>query len=211
MMFRSRELAIRHLGSGGLITNYYCTSRCGHCLYRCSPHWAKKYIDQETTRQILQKVKDLGCHSLHVGGGEPFLDLEGLKKVLETAQALKVNIEYVETNSSWYRDEASACRDLKELKERGLTTILVSISPFHNEYIPFYKVKGVIAAARLAGISVFPWIREFYPEIDSFDEKVPHELSEYRSKFGENYLKSIPSRYWVHFGGRRLNDLQPSS
>ena len=61
----TRELNARHLSSGGLITNYYCTSSCGHCLYRCSPRWEKKYIDQETTRQILQKVKDLGCHSLH--------------------------------------------------------------------------------------------------------------------------------------------------
>jgi hypothetical protein len=149
-------------------------------------------------------VKDLGCHSLHIGGGEPFLDVEGLGKVLETAQAMRVCVEYVETNSSWYQDEAAACRTLNKLRKLGLTTLLVSMSPFHNEYIPFNKVKGVIAAARLAGISIFPWIREFYPEIDSFDDKVPHRLSEYQSMFGEDYVKTIPSRYWVHFGGRAL-------
>jgi len=39
------EFAIRRLMSGGIITNYFCTSRCGHCLYNCSPQWEKEYID----------------------------------------------------------------------------------------------------------------------------------------------------------------------
>ena len=38
------ELNIRRLRSGGIITNYFCTSRCGHCLYNCSPQWEKEYI-----------------------------------------------------------------------------------------------------------------------------------------------------------------------
>jgi len=39
------EFTIRRLISGGIITNYFCTSRCGHCLYNCSPQWEKRYID----------------------------------------------------------------------------------------------------------------------------------------------------------------------
>jgi hypothetical protein len=39
------EINIRRLMSGGIITNYFCTSRCGHCLYNCSPQWEKEYID----------------------------------------------------------------------------------------------------------------------------------------------------------------------
>ena len=42
------ELNIRQLMSGGLITNYFCTSRCGHCLYNCSPNWEKEYITAQT-------------------------------------------------------------------------------------------------------------------------------------------------------------------
>jgi len=156
----------------------------------------------------LQKIKSLGCHSVHIGGGEPFLNLDGLKKVLKTAAEADLAVEYVETNSSWYKNKESATAMLQELKKAGLTTLLISISPFHNEYIPFYKVKGVLEGCRLAGVSIFPWISEFFPEIDSMDDRTTHNLSEYIEQFGMNYVKKIPNRYWVHFGGRALKTYQ---
>jgi 2-iminoacetate synthase ThiH len=67
-------LQINYLNSGGLITNYYCTSECGHCLYRCSPKWKKEYIDKPGAKAILQKILSLGCNSIHIGGGEPLLN-----------------------------------------------------------------------------------------------------------------------------------------
>lgn len=203
-----RELAIRRLQSGGLITNYHCTSRCGHCLYYCSPLREKDYIDEETARENLAVIRKLGCSSIHIGGGEPFLNIEGLKRVLRVAGKMGVRVEYVETNSSWYRDRDSACSLLRELKAEGLSTLLVSISPFHNEHIPFSKVKGVVQACLLTGVSAFPWIKDFYREIDSFDDRVTHKLSEYESKFGEGYVGRIPGRYWVHFGGRALKTFE---
>jgi hypothetical protein len=199
-----RALNISRLQSGGLITNYYCTSRCGHCLYSCSPKWKKAYIDRQTTEQNFKAIQSLGCRSVHIGGGEPFLDVHGLKRVLEAAREVHMNIDYVETNSSWFSDQESAVNLLEELGGLGLSTLLVSISPFHNQYIPFYKVKGVIAACRLAGMSIFPWINDFYPEIDAFDDRTTHSLDEYRTRYGEDYLAGIPSRYWVHLGGRAL-------
>ncbi len=199
-----RRLHIVHLQSGGIITNYYCTSRCRHCLYACSPDWEKKYIDEETVRQNLRTIKTLGCSSIHLGGGEPFLDVEGLAKVLAVAREEEVNIEYVETNSSWYRDRDSAADTFAALKKAGLSSVLVSISPFHNEHIPFYKVKGTIEACKIAGISAVLWISDFCREIDSFDDRVTHPLSEYAARFGGDYLRTIPFRYWIHLGGRAL-------
>jgi organic radical activating enzyme len=204
-MFRSnKRFVIDHLDSGGLITNYYCTSRCGHCLYACSPAWEKRYIDADTTEQNLVKIKSLGCRSIHVGGGEPFLNVNGLRMVIETAHVIGVQIEYVETNSSWFRDQDSAREILLSLKDRGLSTLLISISPFHNEYIPFYKVKGVIEACKAVEIEVFPWILDFFSEVDAFDDKATHTMDEYRDRYGSNYLRKLPSRYWIHFGGRAL-------
>jgi hypothetical protein len=205
MMFRSRrKFLIDRLDSGGLITNYYCTSKCGHCLYACSPAWDKEYIDAQTTEQNILKIKNLGCHSIHIGGGEPFLNVNGLRVVVETARALGVHIEYVETNSSWYRDKDSACQVLSTLKDVGLSTLLISISPFHNEHIPFYKVKGVIEACQAVGMKVFPWIFDFFGEIDAFDDKDTHNMKEYQSRYGGDYLRRLPTRYWIHFGGRAL-------
>jgi len=45
------QLNIRQLISGGIITNYFCSSSCGHCLYNCSPRWEKDYISPEAARR----------------------------------------------------------------------------------------------------------------------------------------------------------------
>lgn len=204
------EFKIPRLVSGGLITNYYCTSACRHCLYACSPHWEKKYIEKSTANRMLEIIGRMGCRSIHIGGGEPFLNPDGLIDTLKAAAMAGISVDYVETNSSWYRDHAHGTDLLDRMRMAGLHTLLVSMSPFHNEHIPFYKVKGVIAACRETGMAVFPWIKEFFPEVDSFDERTPHQLKEYRSAFGSDYLDRIPSRYWIHFGGRALETFSKS-
>lgn len=202
MVNGARALHLKHLSSGGLITNYYCTSRCGHCLYGCSPRWDRRYIDADTARQNLETIRRLGCRSVHVGGGEPFLNPEGLLRVVSIAREVGVRLEYVETNSSWYRDHDQAAALLRELLGLGLGALLISISPFHNEHIPFEKVKGVIQACRGAGLAAIPWVSGFYKELDALDPHIPHRLEEYEAKFGPDYLSRIPDRYWIHLGGR---------
>jgi hypothetical protein len=146
----------------------------------------------------------LGCHSVHIGGGEPLLNPEGLAAVLAAARDAGVGVEYVETNSSWFTNQEEAVALLTGLKKLGLATLLVSISPFHNEYIPFKRVKGVIAACRAVGVQAFPWSNEFYREIDAFDDGKTHSLEAYAAKFGADYLKRLPARYWIHLGGRAV-------
>ena len=208
-MFKT-TLEIPRLVSGGLITNYYCTSACRHCLYACSPHWEKKYIEKSTASRILEIIGKMGCGSIHIGGGEPFLNPDGLIDTLKAAAEAGISVDYVETNSSWYRDPAHGAHLLDRMRRAGLHTLLVSMSPFHNEHISFDKVKGVIAACGKSGVAVFPWIKEFFPEIDSFDERTTHQMNEYTNAFGSDYLDRIPSRYWIHFGGRALETFAKS-
>ena len=168
------KFVLKKLKSGGLITNYFCSSSCGHCLYNCSPHWEKRYIDGETARQNLEKIRSLGCRSIHIGGGEPLLKPHKLQTVLEVARAVGVSIEYVETNSSWFKGKDSAINLLSQLRDKGLHTLLVSISPFHNEQIPFARIQGVIDAAQHAGIGIFPLVTDFVSDLTRFDPDRPH-------------------------------------
>lgn len=195
---------IRNLYSGGIITNYYCTSKCRHCLYACAPQRDKEYISKQMVKEVVKKIMSMGCYSIHIGGGEPMLDIPGLIKVAEVADEMGMSIEYVETNSSWYTNQEKAVEVLNELKNAGIRQLLVSISPFHNEHIAFIKQKAVINACREAGMQVFPWIMEFYPDLEGFDDQQTHALSEYQQKYGERYLQRIPSRYWTHLGGRAV-------
>jgi hypothetical protein len=198
------SFTIRRLISGGLITNYFCTSRCRHCLYHCSPNWGKEYIDSETAEKCFIRILELGCRSVHIGGGEPMLRPEKLEKVLDVANRVGMGIDYVETNSSWFKDAESAKRILERLRSKGLGTLLISISPFHNEFIPFSKVKGVIDAGRKAEIGLFPWINDFYEDLSAFEPNTPHTFEEFSDKFGKDYLVNTLGRYWVHMGGRAI-------
>ena len=203
------QLNIRQLISGGLITNYFCTSRCGHCLYNCSPQWEKEYITPETAEKNLQSVRSLGCRSIHIGGGEPLLRPDGLAAVLKIADNLGIAVEYVETNSSWFKDSETAADFLTDLRARGLNTLLVSISPFHNQHIPFFKVKGVIEAARQAGLGIFPWVTGFVSDLSQLDPRKTHSLAEFSDVFGRDYLLQVLERYWIHMGGRALETYRP--
>ena len=197
-------LQIQRLLSGGLITTYTCTSSCRHCLYHCSPNREKRFMDSGTATAVLSTIIKLGCRSIHIGGGEPMLNLPSLETILDEAGRLGVNVEYVETNSSWFRTPDQAAQTLRRLKDRGLTTLLISISPFHTEFIPFRKVQGVINACKETGLAVFPWIGEFKDEVQALDPDITHDLSEYMEWYGHDYIESIPARYWIHYGGRAL-------
>jgi hypothetical protein len=160
-------------------------------------------------RRNFEKIRAMGCRAAHVGGGEPLLRPEKLIAVLEVARAVGVSIEYVETNSSWFKDKDSAISLLSRLRNNGLNTLLVSISPFHNEQIPFARVQGVIDAAQRVGIGIFPWVTDFVSDLSSFDPAQPHSLDEYRQCFGDDYLIQIMRRYWIHLGGRALETFRP--
>lgn len=203
------EPAISRLQSGGLVVNYLCSSACAHCSYRSSPRRDHAYITEEDAAANFRVCRSLGCRSMHIGGGEPFLRPEGLKGALRAARREGVAIEYVETNSSWFKDEDSAVALLGELRGLGCDTLLVSIDPFHNEFIPFAKVKGVLRACRRAGVGIFPWVMEFYEEIDRFDDQVPHPLAEYEAAYGPDYLSDVRSRYWISLCGRAVDTFGP--
>ncbi len=57
-------------------------------------------------------------------------------------------------------------------------------------------------ACRRSGVLVFPWIMDFYDDIDRFDDTCPHVLQEYLDAFGPHYLRDILNRYWM---GRELS------
>lgn len=203
------RLNIKRLQSGGVITNYSCTSQCGHCLYNCSPKRDKAYLGGKTAEKIFKKIRAMGCRSVHIGGGEPLLRPNKLKVVLKAALHCGIGIDYVETNSSWFTDMASAVSVLEDLRKNGVSTLLVSISPFHNEYIAFDRVQRVLQACRKTRMNVFPWVSDFASDLSALPSNTPHAMSAFEEKFGKDYLKNILSRYWIHMGGRALDTYRP--
>jgi len=159
--------------------------------------------------EIFPILKKLGCHAVHIGGGEPLLQPERIIPVLESAARHRISIDYIETNASWFKDESSAMTVLKELMKHGVYQLLISIDPYHNEYIPFYKVKGLMKACSKAGMDVFPWLMDFWDDLNALDDRKRHSLEEYAQLFGEDYLWRLPKRYGLSLKGRAFKTYKP--
>ncbi|NLG89267.1 MAG: radical SAM protein [Clostridiaceae bacterium] len=202
-------LKISYLASGGIITNYKCSSKCRHCSYSSSPKWPDDYMTPHIADEIFSVLKSLGCHSVHIGGGEPLLKPDKIMDVLDAARRNNISIEYIETNASWYTGEESAKAVLTELKSHGVHTLLISIDPYHNEYIPFWKVKELIQACSKANVKVFPWQVEFWSDLNAMDDRIPHSLDEYIRIFGQDYLLKLVNRYGLNLKGRALETYKP--
>ena len=204
-----RGLEIPRLSSGGLIVNYRCSSRCGHCLYACSPQRSPDYLSREDALQFCERILELGCSSVHVGGGEPFLDVEGLIAVLDAAREVGMGIDYVETNASWFTGTPASMSKLEAVRDAGARTLLVSISPFHAAFIPVRKMEMLVHACDRAGVGVFPWMAHFLPELQRFDIDRPVALDQQEARHGAGYVQSLLQRYALVLGGRAVATFSP--
>jgi len=58
-------------------------------------------------------------------------------------------------------------------------------------------------------MNVFPWLMEFWDDIDALDDNSPHSLDEYRQLYGRDYPVKLLERYGLNLKGRALNTYKP--
>ncbi|MDZ7373485.1 MAG: radical SAM protein [candidate division KSB1 bacterium] len=205
------------LQSLGIILSYQCTNRCRHCLYSCSPR-AREWMTIETLEAICDQLVHYRptLRSIHLAGGEPFLRFDFLVQAVEMLNRYRLPLAYVETNAYWATSDQVARRKLEALRKAGLRAILISVSPFHAEFIPFERTERAI---RIAEEVFGPWgvllfTAEFYHHLKSLGlhGKLPFE--EYRKLVPPVWLAGqIRSHYQFVPNGRgvfQLQDLFPA-
>ncbi len=121
--------------SGGIILSYQCNLSCIHCLYNCRGNWYgwMKIEDFEKCIDFLSKIPSF--HSLHLTGGEPFMNLSLLIECIKICRGKNIPF-FVETNCFWAKNEEIAEENLRKLKEIGLNSIMLSYSIFYLDKIP---------------------------------------------------------------------------
>ena len=145
---------LRH---GGIMTNYQCTAACRHCLYACSPERSGGYISKATAEEISVLLREGGCRSVHIGGGEPFLDFDGLIELVQTITNAGIAVEYVETNAFWATDERLIAQRLRALLGAGVRTLCISLDPFHAEYVAVNLPLYLADICRRTNFGFFLW------------------------------------------------------
>ncbi|MCL1858679.1 MAG: radical SAM protein [Oscillospiraceae bacterium] len=200
---------INSLYSGaGIIVTYKCSAACLHCCYSSSPKRSGDYMSKDTADKIFALLKKMGCYSVHIGGGEPFMNFDKLLEVCKSAREHNISIDYIETNASWFTDNISVSDKLKNLISAGVDCLLISIDPFHNEFVPYIKIKNLLKCCEKNGMGTFLWQSKFERIIRQLDEHATHSLSEYEDIFGGDFIKSISESYGLGYNGRALRILE---
>lgn len=164
----SDSLSIGLLRGGGLVLGYCCQSRCRHCLYGAGPHRRDGGEEQAgDLERILDNLAERAPQArYHIGGGEPFVDLDLLERAVVGMSARGLRLEYVETNAAWAKDSEQVRTVLERMALAGLGCLLISASPFHAEHIPLRRTLMVMEAAdKLLPDGAFIWIPEFLQEL----------------------------------------------
>lgn len=199
------KFEVKNILSGGIMVTYYCSVNCAHCRHNASPKRASKFISEELLSKVLQKLSAVGCSSVHLEGGEPFLFPKELVRAVKQISDSDIQLEHIVTNCSWYRNQKDTTNLLKELQANGMNRMVLKVGPFQNESIPLRKVQNVKQAAELLGINIVIWDSEFYPEVAAFDPSKKHSLKKYIKKYGEDYILRCAQRFNVTFTGRSFD------
>lgn len=198
--------------SGGLILSYQCSNQCRHCLYACSPAW-KKWMSGEDIETILSGLKR---HSrfltgLHIAGGEPMLRPDLVEHAVSRAVALDLPLEYVETNAFWCWNDEGTLGAFSRLKEAGLKAVMVSVSPFHLEFVPMERVRRAVDAGRkvFGKDRVYLFTRYFFDQFEEIDPKHPIAFEDYVDAVGaERAAALFAAEYSLIPNGRAATRLQ---
>lgn len=189
----------------GIITNYNCNAKCSHCMFASSPDCRKEYITPEMSERVAKLLADAGTGSVHIGGGEPFLNFEALCSLIEALNRHGVGIDYIETNAFWCRDEDFARCRLEKLKELGVSTIMVSVDPFHIEYVPLERPLKLCGLLDECGFEYFIWQQKFLKRLMVLDITKTHSKDELCAVLGDDYVVETAMEYGLGINGRALS------
>jgi hypothetical protein len=192
---------LRHCG---VMVNYRCTAACRHCLYACSPSWSGDYMSRERAAETAELLRRGGCPSVHIGGGEPFLDFEKLLAVIRELNRAGIGIDYIETNAFW-ASEAGVPEKLRRLAEEGIDALCISLDPYHAEYVPYGNPLRLAGICERSGMGYFLWKREFLPALSALDASKAHSRASMEKAVSAGYVGGAARSYGISYGGRAVN------
>ena len=194
------------LTNGGVMVNYRCSAACRHCLYSCSPTREAGYVDEEAADAISHLLKKGGCRSVHIGGGEPFLDFKGLVMMIRKLGEAGIVLDYVETNAFWAAETRKKTEEMLEtLLALGASTLCISVDPYHAEYVPYGAPLALAKLCEKTGMEYFLWRQEFLPMLSKMDSRKVYSRPDMEEVFSGEYINNTARLYNIGYGGRAVN------
>jgi MoaA/NifB/PqqE/SkfB family radical SAM enzyme len=133
----------------GLLVTYKCQVACPHCIVEAGPH-RTEYMQYDETCDWINQIASYRNKYIKVvsfTGGEPFFDVEFLKKTSEFAGNLGLFVSAV-TNAYWALSLQKAINVLRSLP--AIKMIQISTDVYHQQSIPIERVGYAIKAAEIS-------------------------------------------------------------
>ncbi len=197
----------RSLNYSGVITNYVCTASCRHCMFGSSPSRPKDFISVDMSQKVAKTLKDAGTYSVHIGGGEPFMNFEALCSLIKALNKYNIGVDYIETNAFWFKDDAFVLDRLNTLKSLGVTSVMVSVDPFHIEFVPLERAIRLCVLLDKCDFEYFVWKEQYLRKFIALgiDRTKTYTKDELCSILGEDYITATASEYGLGMNGKALN------
>jgi hypothetical protein len=191
------------IDSSGVMTSYACSASCAHCLYCSAPTAGGGIMDAGTAENIARTLRRMGVLSMHIGGGEPFLNPDSLRLTIRALRENGIGIDYVETNAFWHRDDGHS----EELIRALDVPIMVSIDPFHAEFVPLGRPLALIRLLSGMGWDFFVWQERYIKRLLPLARERRATRGELQTLLGEDYLFDAAREYGLSANGRALTIL----
>ena len=198
---------MRPLNYSGVITNYVCTAACRHCMFASSPNRPKDFISDEMSENIAKTLSRAGTSSVHIGGGEPFMDFRALCSLIKALSRYGIAVDYIETNAFWCKDDDYVLDRLNTLKNLGVSTVMVSVDPFHIEFVPLERAVRLCVLLDKCDFEYFVWKEQYLRKFISIglDRTKTYTKSELCEILGDDYITQTASEYGLGMNGKALN------
>ena len=161
-------------------------------------------MSQSDMDEVCATLKEGGCSSVHIGGGEPFLDFDGLVALVNTARKHGIAVEYIETNAYWAKNEEMVKSRLNALKNAGGDTLCISLDPFHGEYVPYAAPLRLAKWCKQYGFGCFLWQERFLPMMKKLDGDKAYTRGELEAGISKDYIHDTALAYGLSIGGRAV-------
>ena len=188
---------------GGVMLNYRCTAACRHCLYACSPGLGEGCMSRDMAREVSALLAKGRIGSVHIGGGEPFLEFDGLLALTGELRDADIQLDYVETNAFW-ADSPSARERIRALRDGGVPALCISLDPFHAEYVPWDSPLRLARLCDEAGMDYFVWKKEFIPALSKLEKGKIHSRAAMEAVISPGYIAETAAAYGIRLGGRAV-------
>lgn len=118
-----------------------CSGRCKHCSNGEHATTAGGSVDARAAVSAVKRLADrFEIDSVMTFGGEPLLYADTVCKIHESARDCGISERQIITNGFFSRDEQRIDSVAEALCTSGVSSVLLSVDVFHQEYIPLEPV-----------------------------------------------------------------------